>query len=45
IDISSECEKYQDIINKTESMLLELELMNIKVCAIVTDSTEAYVAT
>ncbi|CAG8570449.1 9708_t:CDS:2, partial [Cetraspora pellucida] len=30
IDISSECENYQEVINKTESMLSELELIDIK---------------
>ncbi|CAG8810430.1 16799_t:CDS:2, partial [Cetraspora pellucida] len=44
INISSERENYQEVINKTESMLLELELIDIKVYVIVTDSAGAYVA-
>ncbi|CAG8501957.1 14118_t:CDS:2, partial [Dentiscutata heterogama] len=44
IDISSEYKNYQEVINKTKSMLLELEVMNIKVCTIVTDSAGIYVA-
>ena len=43
-DISSERERHQEVINKTESMISELETMNIKVISIVTDSAGAYAA-
>ncbi|CAG8552295.1 3128_t:CDS:2, partial [Scutellospora calospora] len=38
IDISSERKKHQDVINKTKLMIVELESLGIKVCAIVMNS-------
>lgn len=44
VDISSERENYTKVIEKTESMLSELENKGIIVCAVVTDSASAYAA-
>lgn len=42
MDISSECENYIGVINKTEKMLEDLKKKEITVCAIVIDSASAY---
>ena len=44
VNISSECENYNEVIKKTESMLSELKNKEITVCAVVTDSASAYAA-
>ncbi|PKY43293.1 hypothetical protein RhiirA4_509250 [Rhizophagus irregularis] len=44
MDISSECENYIGVIDKTEKMLEDLKKKEITICAIVTDSASAYAA-
>ncbi|PKY26436.1 hypothetical protein RhiirB3_389551 [Rhizophagus irregularis] len=44
MNISSECENYIGVINKTEKMLEDLKKKEITVCAIVIDSASAYAA-
>jgi hypothetical protein len=43
-DISSERETHVEVMEKTVSMLFELQNKNVKVCAVVTDSAGAYAA-
>jgi len=44
VDIGSERETHLEVIEKTKAMITELEIKNINVCAIVTDSASAYAA-
>ncbi len=44
IDISLERETHVEVMKKTEAMISELQNKEINVCAIVTDSADAYAA-